>query len=126
MHLIDWLDPNQQLQSVLRQQTQRSPKQNLERLLQEQDILHLSVSDLAHLSGEACQVFTEILNSFTKPTPKKWLQQRRLEFAKTLLENASSNVTDVAFQIGYENVSNFIKAFKNRYGMTPNQFKNSP
>jgi len=32
------------------------------------------------------------------------------------------NVTEVAYDLGYENISHFIKLFKDKFGMTPKKY----
>ncbi|MEZ9231336.1 helix-turn-helix domain-containing protein [Vibrio amylolyticus] len=100
-----------------------SSKRNLLRLLESEDILHLTVSDLAHLSGRSLSSFNRDFKSLYAVTPQKWLREKRLVHANALLEEGAISVTDAAFEVGYENVSNFIRVFKMKYGKTPSQIK---
>jgi AraC-like DNA-binding protein len=43
--------------------------------------------------------------------------------AKDLLSDTDLSVTHIANEIGYDNVSHFISAFKTRYDITPKQLK---
>ena len=43
----------------------------------------------------------------------------RLERARTLLQSGQSNVTEVAFNVGYKHHGNFTRAFKKHFGTTP-------
>ena len=47
---------------------------------------------------------------------------KKLEVGKAKLEEGKLKVKDIAFEIGYENPSHFISAFKKKYGITPKQF----
>ena len=47
---------------------------------------------------------------------------KKLEVGKAKLEEGKMKVKDIAFEIGYENPSHFISAFKKKYGITPKQF----
>ena len=85
---------------------------------------NLTVTDLAALSGRSVTSFNRDFKKTYSTTPKRWLLDQRLEYANTLLEQTDQTVTDIALQIGYENVSHFIKAFKDKYGATPKQFMN--
>jgi len=38
------------------------------------------------------------------------------------LEENQQMVKDISFEIGYENPSHFISAFKKKYGLTPKQY----
>ena len=48
-----------------------------------------------------------------------YLRIQRLERARELLEDQRKNVTEVAFEVGYSQQSNFTKAFKNHFGTNP-------
>lgn len=81
----------------------------------------ISISQLAYgLSMSE----TNFCNSFKKVmgiTPKEYVTNLKLLQAKDMLKN--QNVTEVAFDLGYENISHFIELFKNKYGVTPKQYK---
>jgi AraC-like DNA-binding protein len=53
--------------------------------------------------------------------PNKYMQQLKLEHAQHLL--LKSSVTEVAFELGFENPSYFIRLFKEGYGITPKQYQ---
>jgi AraC-like DNA-binding protein len=48
--------------------------------------------------------------------------QKRLEIAKTLLDRDSLSVSEVAYRIGYGNVSHFASAFRKQYGINPGSY----
>lgn len=74
--------------------------------------LHLSRSRTAHLAREVCgHTFAGLLRRY------------RLRHAAALLWQAQDSVTDVAMASGFGDVSNFHKAFRRRYGMTPLQYR---
>lgn len=125
LYLIAWKDHQGVLYSLLSDRKRVATKRNLARLLEKTDVLQLSVGDLAHLSGRSLSSFNRDFKALYQLSPKKWLQEKRLAFARQLLEEQDVTVTDVALKVGYENVSNFIKAFKERYGLTPKQIKQS-
>ncbi len=47
----------------------------------------------------------------------------RLEKAKELLETTDSSISEAAFQTGFNSPSNFTKVFREKYGITPSQFR---
>ncbi len=99
------------------------PKRNLARLLSSNDVLKLGVTDLANLSGRSISTFSRDFKALYGVPPKRWLQNRRLDRAGELLQTGDFTVTQIAADLGYENVSHFIKAFKEKYEMTPNKYK---
>ena len=46
-----------------------------------------------------------------------------MEQALALLAQPDLNVSQVAWQLGYEHACNFVTAFKRQYGLTPNAFR---
>jgi AraC-type DNA-binding domain-containing proteins len=67
---------------------------------------------------------TNFCNSFKKIigiTPKEYITNLKLTYAKEMLKN--QNVTEVAYDLGYENISHFIALFKIKYGITPKQYQ---
>jgi len=93
-------------------------------IMKEEYMLPLSIaqisSDLNLSEAYFCQYFKKV----TGITPKEFLTNIKMEKAKEMILHSS--VTDTAFDLGYENVSHFIALFKNKYGVTPKQFKKYP
>ncbi len=53
------------------------------------------------------------------------LREHKMQTAHFLLGKADMNVSQVARSVGYENVSQFTKAFKKRFGVLPKQHRQS-
>ncbi len=51
-----------------------------------------------------------------------YLLDYKLELSKKLLKNEKMSVQDVAYEIGYDNPSHFISAFKKKYHITPKKY----
>ena len=45
-----------------------------------------------------------------------------MEKAEQLLQKKEMTVTELAYEVGYENISYFIKAFRTKYGQSPKQY----
>lgn len=74
-------------------------------------------SDLNMSEANFCQYFKKI----TGVSPKEYLTSLKLSKAKDIIKN--KNITEAAYDLGYENISHFISLFKNKYGITPKQYK---
>lgn len=125
LHLIAWKADAASLRALLAKQRISSPKRNLQRLLENHDVLRLSVSDLAQISCRSLSSFNRDFKAIYKVPPQTWLREKRLAHARELLDSKGVSVTEAAVEVGYENVSHFIKAFKLKYGRTPKQIKNA-
>jgi AraC-like DNA-binding protein len=57
-------------------------------------------------------------------SPIKYIQDRRLQFAGLLLRNTNKSITEVADEIGYEHANNFSIAFRKKFGVAPQVYRN--
>jgi AraC family transcriptional regulator, exoenzyme S synthesis regulatory protein ExsA len=121
LHLLE-IDGSQQLKSVLLN-IYRGQKTELDFLMNNYYLKPLSISELAHLSGRSLSAFKRDFEERFHTSPAAWIKQRRLEHAAFLLKNSAQNVSEISMAIGYESVSHFIKAFKEKYGETPKRRK---
>ncbi|MEZ0484404.1 helix-turn-helix transcriptional regulator [Fibrella aquatica] len=55
--------------------------------------------------------------------PNRFIQRVRLERAADLLQTEELNVTQVAYQIGYNSPSHFTKVFQEHFGYPPMKLK---
>ncbi len=81
----------------------------------------ISVSELAEETSMSLSNFSQKFKMVTNQTPKEYLTKLRLQQSKLYLNELS--VTDTALELGYENISHFIRLFKKEFGITPKQFK---
>jgi len=85
----------------------------------------LTIKELSFLCNMSVSTFKRNFKKQFKTTPSKWFQNKRLEHAANLLKENSKRPSDIFDQVGYENLSNFIYAFKTKYGITPKQFQSN-
>jgi AraC family transcriptional regulator, exoenzyme S synthesis regulatory protein ExsA len=86
---------------------------------------NLSLEEYARLCARSLSAFKEEFKNIFHMPPGKWLQERRLAYSHYLLSNTDRNVDAVCTACGFENVSHFIRIFKNKYGLPPGKFKAS-
>lgn len=48
-----------------------------------------------------------------------YLEDLRLNEAARLIKEGNSNLTEVSFEVGYNNPTSFRRAFKKKFGVTP-------
>lgn len=82
----------------------------------------LSLSELAFLSNRSVSSFKREFEKQYGESPIKWFQEQRLDHAAYLLKTKNQRPSDIFEEAGYEDLSNFIHAFKNRFGISPKQF----
>ena len=59
----------------------------------------------------------------TGKTYKELLQEKRMQQAVYLLTNSKIPVTDIIESVGYDNTSYFYRKFRERYGMSPKEYR---
>ncbi|MGM0878327.1 MAG: AraC family transcriptional regulator [Bacillota bacterium] len=69
--------------------------------------------------SECCRYFKRIL----KKTPLSYVTDYRIQKSLVLLQQAESNVTDVAYRVGFNSTSYFIDKFRKSMNMTPLAYK---
>lgn len=52
-----------------------------------------------------------------------WLSDRKLEYCCRLLHDPDKNITDIALEAGYADMSSMSKAFKRKYGIPPTAYR---
>jgi AraC-like DNA-binding protein len=85
----------------------------------------LSVKELSFLLNMSVSTFKREFEKHFKNSPSKWFLEKRLEHAAFLLKNSTKRPSDIFEDIGYESLSNFIYAFKSKYGVTPKKYQSS-
>jgi AraC-like DNA-binding protein len=58
-------------------------------------------------------------------TPHQHLIRARLRRAARLLAEDSGAIADIAFEVGFEDLSNFVRTFRRAAGLPPRQFCNA-
>ncbi|MDR2223521.1 MAG: AraC family transcriptional regulator [Flavobacteriaceae bacterium] len=81
----------------------------------------LTLTELAFLCGMSLSTFKREFQKHYSQSPIKWFQNKRLEYANRLLQQNNKTASDIYFDIGYDNLSSFIQAYKAKYGVTPKQ-----
>ena len=62
------------------------------------------------------------LRALTGLTTVEFLRQYRLERAATLLASRVGNVSEIAYQVGFESLPYFTKVFQAKYGVLPSEY----
>jgi AraC-like DNA-binding protein len=119
LSLIELQDEGLDFLSLFYRYSSPGKKRDIVEFMKINYLKNLKIEDYALLTGRSISTFIREFKKIYKTTPNQWLIEQRLEKAHDLLMNTDMNVTETAFEVGYENVSHFIKAYKTKYGHTP-------
>jgi YesN/AraC family two-component response regulator len=85
----------------------------------------LSLSEIAEQANLSKYHFTRIFKSLTGFTPLEFVGILKMHKAKNLFIDENLSVSEVAEKVGYIDVRNFDRRFKQHTGLTPTMYKNS-
>jgi AraC family transcriptional regulator, exoenzyme S synthesis regulatory protein ExsA len=83
----------------------------------------VTVEELAFLCHMSLSTFKRRFGKIYGTTPNKWLLEKRMQKAAQMLKQGEHKVSDIYFELGYENLSSFIQSFKQIHGITPKQYQ---
>jgi len=84
---------------------------------------NLAIEEFAHIAQRSVTAFKREFYEYYHTTPGKWLTQKRLEYARYLLDTSKKNVSEIADESGFENLTHFSRIFKEKYGLSPLQHR---
>ncbi|MEM8525594.1 MAG: ATP-binding protein [Bacteroidota bacterium] len=67
--------------------------------------------------------FYRKLKALTNKTPSQYIRSYRLQQAKNLLKNADWNVSEVAYEVGFNDPNYFTRAFRKEFDLSPNAYR---
>lgn len=85
--------------------------------------LDLSISEVASLVGSTTKTLTRLFSHDLNLTPKQVQTALRIDRAQTLLKRGEMNVTEVAYEVGFNSLSSFIKNYRLITGSLPSEAK---
>jgi DNA-binding response OmpR family regulator len=66
------------------------------------------------------------IHALTDQTPGEFIRNFRLKKAAELLSQKQGNVSQIAYQVGFTNLSYFTRTFREVYRVTPSQYADQP
>ena len=85
--------------------------------------LDLSIEAIAKKVGASSKTLTRLFSLELQINPKAVQNLIRIDKAKSLLQQSGMNVTQVAYEVGFNSLSSFIKSYRAITGELPSQTK---
>ncbi len=62
------------------------------------------------------------LNALINQSAGKLIRATKLDYAAKLLEKNAGNITEIAYRVGFADVSSFTNSFKEKFGISPSEY----
>jgi AraC-like DNA-binding protein len=83
----------------------------------------LSLVDVARAAGASVFHFCKIFHKATGLTFTDYVARVRLEDARTQLLNPSRRISEIAYEVGFQSLTQFNRTFKRVFGQSPTEFR---
>lgn len=83
----------------------------------------IDLATAAQVAGLSSHHFLRIFSAVVGVTPHQYLIRARLRDAARLLVESDRPITEVAFDVGFNDVSNFVRTFRRAAGASPRTFR---
>lgn len=85
----------------------------------------MNLEELAFLSNMSLSTFKRKFKEEFGTSAGKFIRKRKLEIAKDKILAGLAKGSDIYYELGYQNHSNFITAFKREFGVSPDAYNSS-
>jgi AraC family cel operon transcriptional repressor len=93
------------------------------RRMGEAELLQEGVSALFRLAGRTPEHVARVMKARLGITPSEYVNRRRIKQASFQLRMTARPVTEIAFGVGYENLSHFFHVFHRLNGTSPRSYR---
>lgn len=116
------INNNKELSSILEAMTDKNISHSLE-LIHQKTNHPWTVEALATEVGMSRSRFAERFSNLLGDGPMNYLTNWRLQQALPLLSEPNANIQTIAHQVGYQSASAFTRAFAQKFGTPPSEFR---
>jgi AraC family transcriptional regulator len=86
----------------------------------------IRIEELAETAALSVFYYQRLFSRLVKKPVREYMKLRRMARASEVLQNKEHRILDVALDFGFGSHETFTRAFKEVYGMTPEQYRDNP
>lgn len=83
------------------------------------------VEDIASILNISRSSLNRKMRDILNTTANNYIRDRKIEKAEELLRTSTMQINEICYKVGFTTPSYFIKCFRKKYGMSPNEYANS-
>jgi AraC-like DNA-binding protein len=99
------------------------PHTSLFEVMETNYMYNLSLDEYARIANRSLATFKREFKKLFNIPPAHWLIQKRLEYSLVLLNTTEKSISDIVFDSGFENGSHFSRVFKDKFGVSPLNYR---
>ncbi len=87
---------------------------------------HLGLPSVAYFAEElhlSANYFGDLIKKETGKSAKEYIQDKIIDMAKNKTFDASKSVNEIAYELGFKYPQHFTRLFKQRVGVSPNEYR---
>lgn len=86
----------------------------------------IKIEVLAETAALSLFYYQRLFSRLVKKPVREYIKLRRMAIVLEVLQNKNSRILDIALEYGFGSHETFTRAFKEAYGMTPEQYREKP
>lgn len=102
-----------------------NPMYYIHKYIEENFVQDIDIQTLAEMSGYSYDYFRHLFKEEVGISPKNYIIDKRISFAKKLLSETNTTISEIAQKSGFSNGPQFTVIFKERTGLSPAQYRKS-
>lgn len=83
----------------------------------------ISIVELARLTGRSLSTFKRDFETQFSATPANFIKEKKLQKAVELLQSTELSVSEICYEVGFQDTSHFTKTFKLKYNQSPSEYR---
>lgn len=86
----------------------------------------IGLPSVAHFANElhlSANYFGDLIKKETGTTAKDYIQNKTIDVAKKIVFETDKTINEIAFELGFKYPQHFTRLFKQRVGVTPNEYR---
>ena len=87
---------------------------------------HITIEDAAEIASCSPSYFMKCFKKTFHSSFIDYLKNYRLTIAARMLTQSDGSVLEICENVGFDNLSYFIRSFKAKYGVTPGKYSSVP
>jgi AraC-like DNA-binding protein len=88
----------------------------------------IGLPSVAYCAGElnlSANYFGDLIKKETGKSAQEYIQNKIIDVAKNKVFDRNKSVSEIAYELGFKYPQHFSRLFKNRVGMTPNEYRSA-